>query len=454
MTLVAVQSRKKDSVPGPRQGRLAVKRLSGMLNELTRKAAGQPVVARLAEPLGVLSAWLPLDLTHSGSTNFINLELTSRCNLRCVYCSKSFSADEKKRSAYDFPEEWIEPSMRMLHRRGLWKVSVQGIGETTVRKGWQDICRSFLDAGLNLMIISNFGRELTTAEIAVLARFGSIEISVDTADPKLFARIRRGARLETLLTNIERVRAYARFEGVREPEFFFSSLITDKTIFGVEELVLLGLAHGVKCFYFSDLSKGPDIEGCFNVYNVATLPRAELIEGLACLDRASELANQAGCQVEYVYSLRDNICAALNGARDRCELSESARGFSSRTPGVSEGMTRNCTMPWGTTFLCADGEVRLCCASDHLVGDLREETLEEIVNGPKIRQFRQNLLTGHLEGSDCMHCCMQAQIPIGEFRRQISGRLILWSLRRCILNLWPGRDEYLRKSTEEQRRAA
>ena len=49
MTLVAVQSRKKDSVPGPRQGRLAVKRLSGMLNELTRKAAGQPVVARLAE---------------------------------------------------------------------------------------------------------------------------------------------------------------------------------------------------------------------------------------------------------------------------------------------------------------------------------------------------------------------------------------------------------------------
>jgi MoaA/NifB/PqqE/SkfB family radical SAM enzyme len=411
-----------------------MKRLLGAVNRLSCAVGGLPVIERVARPIWcALTSCLPLDLTYSDSTLWISLELTSRCNLRCVYCGKS-NSDEGKR-AFDFPEEWIEPSMKTLRRRGLWLVAASGIGESTMRKGWQDICRSLHDAGLNLTIISNFARPLTPEEIDVLVRFGSIQVSVDTADRELFARIRRGARLETVLMNIERVRTHAKSKGIRQPEFRFDMVITDKTILGIEELVRLGLEHGVTDFYFANLCKGADIKGDFNVYNATTLPRAKLTEGLACLERAVELAKRAACKVDCHSGLLDSIRAELNGTAGGCETPESTGGSASwGAPGVPEGMTRDCAEPWKYANLCAHGEVRPCCAYDYPVGDLRTETLEEIVNGPKIRQFRQNLLSGRLEGSLCMHCSMQPQVPIGEFRRRMSGRLVLWSLRRRILN--------------------
>jgi len=416
------------------RGNAQMKRLLRNLNRLTQKVAGRPMVARVAGPLWcALTSRLPLDLTYSDSTLWINLELTSRCNLRCVYCGKSYS-DEGKR-AYDFPEEWIAPSMETLHRRGLWLVVASGIGESTIRKGWQGICRSLHDAGLNLTIISNLARPLTREDIAAFIRFNSIQVSIDTADPELFARIRRGARLKTVLMNIDRIRASADSEGVRQPEFRFDIVITDKTILGVEELVRLGLTHGVTDFYFANLYKGGDVRGDFNVYNAPALPRAELTEGLACLERAVELAKRAGCKIDCHSGLLDSIRAELNSGVSDCKTNDSiASSASWGAPGVREGMTRDCAEPWKYLFLCAHGAVRPCCAYDYPVGDLRTQTLEEIVNGPKLRQFRQNLLSGHLEGSLCMHCSMQPQIPIGQFRRRMSGRLVLWSMRRRVLN--------------------
>ncbi|MFZ0479000.1 MAG: radical SAM protein, partial [Terriglobales bacterium] len=381
------------------------------------------------------TSWLPLDLTYSDSTLWISLELTSRWNLRCVYCGKS-NSDEGKR-LYDFSDEWLAPVMKELNRRGLWLVVASSIGESTTRKGWQEICRSLHDAGLCLTIISNFARPLNPEEVDVLTNFSSIQVSIDTANPQLFARIRRGANLETVLMNIERVQARAESKGIPQPEFRFDTVITDKTILGIEDLVRLGLTHGITDFYFANLCKGKDIEGDFNVYNAATLPKTELTEGLACLERAIELVKQAGCKVDCNSGLLDSIKAKLNETIPNQEMpGHSPEGMSWGAPGVQEGMTRDCAEPWKYAQLCAHGEVRPCCAINYAVGDLRTEPLEEILNGPKVRQFRQNLLSGHLEGTLCMHCSMQPQIPVREFRRRMSGRLVLWSLRRRALNLF------------------
>jgi MoaA/NifB/PqqE/SkfB family radical SAM enzyme len=383
---------------------------------------------------GRATSLLPLDLTASSSTLFVNLELTSRCNLSCVYCPKAFSTEERKR-AFDFPVEWIEASMDTLRQRGLWLVSVHGIGESTILKGWHSICQSLYDRGLSLTIVSNFARPLTPEDLDTLMRFRSVLVSIDSPDPKMFARIRRGARLETLLMNVDRLQKEARSRQVPPPELAFDIVVADKTIADLETLVRLGIEHGIRSFYFNDLCKGPDIPGDFNVYNATTLPKPQLAEGFAVLKRAIELAESAGCAVHCQPTLLDGIAACLApDGRPPNEL-KILGNASWGAPAVAKGMTRDCSLPWQTAMLYADGHVRPCCTSETSVGDLRTESLDSVLNGAKMKQFRKSLLDGDLEGTTCMHCSMAPEIPVAEFRRRMSGRVVLWSIRRRVLNL-------------------
>ena len=410
-------------------------RLLAAVNRFSSTLRRLPIFERVQPLWNAAAACLPLDLSKSDSTLFINLELTARCNLRCVYCEKSFP--EGRERVFDFPDEWIGPCMDILQRRGLWLVSAHGVGESTVRKGWQNICRGMLDSGVNLTIVSNFARPLRPEDTAILIHFRSILVSLDTADPELFARIRRGARLDTLIMNIGQVQERAKAEGVQPPEIDFDIVVTDKTIFGSEALVELGLKCGISTFYFNDLCRMPDIEGAIHVHNATALPKEQLAEGLACLKRAMELAKRAGRKVECQAGLLDGIQSKLQESTgEHGALPVLGQSPSWAAPRVVKGTTRDCTLPWETAYLSADGPVRPCCRTTQDVGDLRTETLEEILNGPKLRKFREDLLSGNLEGGPCMHCPAAPQVPVAEFRRHMSGRLALYSLRRRILNLF------------------
>ena len=102
---------------------------------------------------------------------------------------------------------------------------------------------------------------------------------------------------------------------------------------------------------------------------------------------------------------------------------------------VPPGMTRNCTLPWTYINICAHGQVRPCSEFRASIGTLREESLAELLNGPKLRQLRKDLLTGRLSEHRCQRCTIMQPVPIATFRRNMRGNLVLWALRRRMLNL-------------------
>ena len=55
-----------------------------------------------------------------------------------------------------------------------------------------------------------------------------------------------------------------------------------------------------------------------------------------------------------------------------------------------------CTAPWTSAFIRFDGRVRPCCFSEaeSSLGDLREQTFEEIWNGEGYRNLRRQILAG------------------------------------------------------------
>ena len=131
------------------------------------------------------------DLLISCHTTSANIEFTSRCNLKCIYCSRV----REDYVCKDINSEILDKLIAQLQIRRVEFVAVNGHGETTIRKDWQKYCDKFLALEIPLQITTNFSRIFSADEMATLTRFRRIVISVDCSDPILFKKIRCGADL-------------------------------------------------------------------------------------------------------------------------------------------------------------------------------------------------------------------------------------------------------------------
>jgi MoaA/NifB/PqqE/SkfB family radical SAM enzyme len=53
---------------------------------------------------------------------------------------------------------------------------------------------------------------------------------------------------------------------------------------------------------------------------------------------------------------------------------------------------RECVFPWKNANILANGEVKPCCWCKGDIGNLNEETFEEIWNGTKMVELREHIL--------------------------------------------------------------
>lgn len=66
-----------------------------------------------------------------------------------------------------------------------------------------------------------------------------------------------------------------------------------------------------------------------------------------------------------------------------------------------------CARLWFNPVITWDGKVVPCCFdkdADHILGDLNEDSFQEIWNGPKYRIFRRSLISGRYLTDICRNC--------------------------------------------------
>lgn len=90
-----------------------------------------------------------------------------------------------------------------------------------------------------------------------------------------------------------------------------------------------------------------------------------------------------------------------------------------RVPGPGE--TRKCIDPWVFVYVRSSGDVDACCRGV-TIGNLRDATLEEILNGPRVVTLREQLLTGKLP-RDCVRCATRGVTSVEELRKQVERKL-------------------------------
>lgn len=281
---------------GPAMRELRMQLLSGNLSPRCRGCH-----IREKAPLAALGPWLQREIgarqdpADPAELEYLRVDITTDCNLRCVYCAVSQPGYVGTR----MPDEALDTVRRLaLETSRLKTVMVNGHGETTTHPAWMSFCEPLLERGLRLTIISNLAKDFSAAEIGCLARFHAIQLSVDSADPLEVRTVRRKARLEHLLFNITRIRMAAREQQVRGPNIQFSCGVYDRNSAGLPDYARMAVAMKIHAVTFWNLVKYPDIPGAVNVQAVDTSNRRDLVFVIERLEEACSILDQAGIRYE------------------------------------------------------------------------------------------------------------------------------------------------------------
>lgn len=343
------------------------------------------------------------DPLYSGLTRVFHLELTSRCNLRCVYCAMSQPAYK----GMDMDLARLPALLDEMKLRRPAEILANGHGETTLLPGWERHCLSLKASGARLRMITNFARPLRAEEAAAFARFDGLEVSVDTADPALLRRLRRGDDLRSILSNMLAVRRAAEAIGLPGPAFTWSCVVSDKNAALIPDLARLAVRAGVVCLNFCNLTQYPDVPGAETVRHISTLEGEALEAAVKGLLGGVRLARGNGLNVYLQDGLLDSVDARLSGAGPARELKGKATRFAGGKPA---GCTRACRDPWNFALIKADGSVSPCCWH-RPVGNISAGSLDDILEGQVMRDLRSSLLAGRPD-EDCSDCPARGWTPL------------------------------------------
>jgi radical SAM protein with 4Fe4S-binding SPASM domain len=354
---------------------------------------------------------IPSGLLTSKRTSSAMLELTTDCDVRCVYCARSRPVYAHKSKTIDLSK--LDSIIAYFKNRRLKDLVFAGYGEITVLKDWHLHASKFFNKGFSVRIETNLTKEFSNKEVRVLARFKEIIASCDTVGEKLFRRLRGGREISTLLRNMEKVRSAASENGYPEPQFCWSCVVCDKNVKKLQDLVLFGIEIGVKSFEFNDLVEYSDTGDPGNLYPIAKLPKKELLGIPNLFNKISDIIKKNGGvgrwggDNNYWNNIIESVEDKLNG-----------KNYMHRQ---KRGMTRDCLRPWNEVCIHADGSITHCrclVASERL-GSLEEgKKMDEILNNDTIKGYREGILSGVLNES-CRGCLVKGWIGIDTLREKV-----------------------------------
>jgi MoaA/NifB/PqqE/SkfB family radical SAM enzyme len=236
------------------------------------------------------------DLLLPGPIKAIKVDITTRCNLRCVYCAVS----SKRYVGTDMPAEIVKKSISLISNlRPQYpdlQVFLNGNGETTYRTDWTNLVAPLLESGIMVRLQSNFAKEFSERELEVLSCMNVITISVDTADRALLAKLRRHVDIRQIITNIAMVRATAVRMLRKPPTFTFACGLYDRNSLFVDGLARLAISLRIRAVNFwnlhdhghtdNNVDEGERVHPLDDLTDVELRPRVEAIRRAIELLRA------------------------------------------------------------------------------------------------------------------------------------------------------------------------
>lgn len=282
----------------------------------------------------------------------LQLEPTSRCNLRCKMCEHSF----KKLHKQDLSFEQFKHIINQLPF--LKNLILQGLGEPLLNS---ELFKMIKEAKLrNIRVGLTTNATLLNkknAQQIIDSGLDWLYISLDVVDKEMYEEIRRGANYEMVISNIEN---FIELKGDKLPETGFWTLIMKENLVKIHKVVELANKLKMKKVVLQ------------NIHNWGYEDFGRHINKLKC-DLGKELVDL----VDKVRTVADAVKVELNS-------------------NMKEDDNKKCDWPWRSLYITCDGYVTPCCmqGSDPDIinfGNVFKEPISEILNNEKYQEFRHKL---------------------------------------------------------------
>lgn len=310
----------------------------------------------------------------SRSPEYMQIELTDRCNLRCQACPRSWTPST---GTVLSPEEFRD----LLEQMPLLKhVSFVGLGEVLLLKDFPTYLRMCRERNVFASCNSNGVVVPRRLGPALEAGLGKLAISIDAHDRELLRRLRSGVSRETMeqafrcavmLTRQYEARLSAAITVGSANVADLPNLLRFLVELEVPEVTMESLHH-----WGEDKSLNAD-----------SILAADPHAVISAMEEALGIADEAGMAVE---------CFDFYRIWERAHM-----------------VGGHCPWPWDSIVVTANGDVTPCCvqltATDsNRLGNIRQERVTDVWNGTRFTEFRDTFFNGQ-PWSACEGCLYRAE---------------------------------------------
>lgn len=180
------------------------------------------------------------------SPRSIQIEVTTRCNLKCGFCEISFWTEKPADLQFDDFQKML------AHLPKLKLVDLTGLGEALMNRDFFRIVELAKSRGIRVFVNDNF--TMMTEKVARrLVELGveRITLSLDAASKEAFEAIRVGANFEKVIANARRLIQVRNEMGKRKPEVRMNCVVCSTTYSEAPALVELAHDMGIRMVHFA-----------------------------------------------------------------------------------------------------------------------------------------------------------------------------------------------------------
>lgn len=301
---------------------------------------------------------------------YIEVEVSTACNLRCKMCEHTYWKEENKMMSFEQLKEIVEQFP------GLKWIGLTGIGESFLNPDFTNMIKYVKRKDLYLELYDSFFL-IDEKVVRVLVESGvdRMIVSMDAASEKTYEKIRVGAKLKTVLQNIKKLRTLKKKLQSHYPEITFHYIISKENISEV--------------LNFVDLVKKIMREEETSIYFTSILHPFKQIQDM-------------------VVSIPDSLVSA---ADEKCKKLGIKVAWNRNVPHEKSQITK-CN-EWTMPFIFVDGTVVPCCAGNESnkrdyqrltsLGNIFEAPFEKLWNGSKYKNLRKMIHDGKVPAA-CKYC--------------------------------------------------
>lgn len=364
----------------------AQKKLQESLNRLQRLDENEVYVKHFCEDR------IPLP-------QLLVIESTSRCNLKCSMCPRSIDKSPTGDFA-DLDESILDNLENAI--KNCNSVCLSWMGEPLVNNRLEEIAKRIKDINKRVLItITTNGLLLDEERAKKLIRSGIdvISFSIDSAKDEIYRKIRVGGSLNQVKENIRNL------TRLKKSMLSFRPIINIAYVGGEENIdQISGIVRMADELGIRSVSLAPIDDFTLTAEYENRLSFSEEVKkrGQESFYQAENLSRQKGIKLSYEMPIQ--FFNLLDIQKPEYAVDKSLFNNDVINEDIKKlGLQKGCYVPWLHSFIAHNGDVHSCCISPRVLGNLNENTFEEIWCGEKYREFRRRLRS-HNPNEECRRC--------------------------------------------------